>query len=108
METLTLYKKVGRRYIKHDDYFDERGLPIGLYLFYKENYKGEHSAMMNMIHYAKVHDIKNIGKFSDIYSNFGEKIQTEIHKSISDFRDKKDAPTISDLANIVCKVLSEL
>ena len=29
-ETLTLYKKVGKRYVKYDDYRDPRGLPCGL------------------------------------------------------------------------------
>jgi hypothetical protein len=31
-ETTTLYKKLGKRYVKHDDYLDDKGLPQGLYL----------------------------------------------------------------------------
>ena len=80
METLTLYKKVGRRYLKHDDYLDERGLPCGLYLFYKPNYKGEHQAMMNMIHYAKVHDVHDVGKFSDLISGKEKELSDVISK----------------------------
>lgn len=80
METLTLYKKSGKRYVKHDDYLDERGLPCGLYLFYKPNYKGEHSAMMNMIHYAKVHDIQDAGRFSDLYVTHKDKLRDAVEK----------------------------
>jgi hypothetical protein len=66
MSQLTLYKKIGKRYVKHDDYLEPAGLPCGLYLFYKPNHTGEHKAMINIMHYAKVHDIKNVGRFSDL------------------------------------------
>ena len=106
-ETTTLYKKVGRRYVKHDDYLDERGLPEGLYLFYQNNHKGEHTSMKNMLHYAKVHDIQNIEKFSDIWVAYGE----DIIKAISDEYDKwikeNKVFSINELATMVCKVLSK-
>jgi hypothetical protein len=38
----TFYEKVGKRYRKVNDYYEDRGLPEGLYLFYKPDYKGEH------------------------------------------------------------------
>ena len=108
METTTLYKKVGRRYVKHDDYLTETGLPVGLYLFYKENYKGEHSAMMNMLHYAKVHDIKNVGKFCDIWAANEDVLNTKIREGIDNWMKEKGNYTTNELSIIVCKALSEI
>ena len=40
MKETTLYKKVARKYVVYNNYYDETALPEGLYLLYKENYKG--------------------------------------------------------------------
>ncbi len=105
METTTLYRKIGKRYIKQDDYLNEKGLPCGLYLFYKPSYKGEHLAMMNMIHYAKVHDIKDISSFCDIFVKYESKILEKLQIEIDIF---KNSYTVSDLAMIMLKIMSEL
>ena len=76
-ETTTLYKKVGKRYVKHDDYLDDKGLPEGLYLFYKNG-----NAMMSMLHYAKVHDIQNVGRFCDIFVAHQAKISDAVEKAL--------------------------
>lgn len=104
METLTLYKKVGKRYVKFDDYRDERGLPCGLYLFYKPNVNGEHQAMMNMIHYAKVHEIQNVAKFSDLFVVHSDKIADKL----TDFFSKNQSFSSSDLTKEILKSLSEI
>ena len=101
-ETTTLYKKVGRRYIKFDDFLEDKGLPQGLYLFYKPNHREESSAMMNMLHYAKVHDIKDIGKFSDLIVNHEEKLLNVIREAI------KQPFSIDGLANKILAELSKL
>ena len=106
MET-TLYKKVGRKYVKHDDYLEEKGLPEGLYLFYKPNYKGEHSAMMNMLSYAKVHSITDVGKFSDLWVAYEEKLTDAIGKAIDNHIKEHNGYRLNDLSIIVCKALSE-
>lgn len=80
-KTTTLYKKVGKRYIKHDDFLDDIGLPEGLYLFYKTKNHDNVNAMMSMLHYAKVHDIQNVGKFCDLYVAHHEKIADAIRKA---------------------------
>lgn len=80
-KTTTLYKKVGKRYVKHDDYLDEIGLPEGLYLFYKTRNCCTTNAMMSMLHYAKVHDIQNVGKFCDLYVAHHEIIADAIRKA---------------------------
>ena len=108
MET-TLYKKVGRRYVEHDTYSDNlNNLPQGLYLLYKPNYKGEHSAMMNMLHYAKVHSITDIGKFSDLWVAHEEKLNVAIRQGIDDWIKEKGNYSTNELSIIVCKALSKL
>lgn len=104
METLTLYKKVGKRYFKHEDYLDERGLPCGLYLFYKPNIYGEHQAMMNMIHYAKVHEIKNVAKFSDLFVAHSDKIADALRNCLLN----ENQLTTNDLINEILTKLSNI
>lgn len=93
-KTTTLYKKVGKRYIKHDDYLDDVGLPQGLYLFYKNG-----NAMMSMMHYAKVHDIQNVGRFCDLYVAHYDKINEAVRKATYDNHDLT-MKIISELSNI--------
>ena len=104
---MELYKKQGRRYIKVDR-FEDTGLPEGLYLFYKPDYKGEHSAMMNMLHYAKVHQIENVGKFCDFWVKHEEVLTKEISKSIDEWIKEKKSYSINDLSILVCKALSNI
>ena len=100
-ETTTLYKKVGKRYIKHNDYLNDVGLPEGLYLFYKTRNCVKTNAMMSMLHYAKVHDIQNVGRFCDLYVAHHEIIADAIRKAAT-----KDVQfTINDLT---IKIISEL
>ena len=80
--TTTLYEKVGKRYKVYNEYFNEKGLPCGLYLFYKPNDLGEHKAMKSMIHYAKVHDIKNVGKFCDLLAGHEDNVAEAIRKTL--------------------------
>lgn len=93
-ETTTLYKKVGKRYVKHDDYLDDVGLPEGLYLFYKNG-----KEMMSMLHYAKVHDIQNVGRFCDLYVAHYDKINDAVGKATGNNRDLTKQ-IISELSNI--------
>lgn len=104
---MELYKKQGRRYIKVDR-FEDTGLPEGLYLFYKPNYKGEHSAMMNMLHYAKVHQIENVGKFCDFWVKHEEVLNKEISKNINEWIKENKSYSINDLIILVCKTLSNI
>lgn len=99
---MELYKKVGKRYVKHDDYRDEKGLPCGLYLFYKPNHKGEHTAMMNMVHYAKVHEIQNVAKFCDLYVAHADKIADALSEAL------KEPLSIEDLVKTILAKLSEV
>ena len=108
METTTLYRKVGKRYVKHNDYLRDAGLPCGLYLFYKPTYKGQHSAMINMLHYAKVHNIMDVATFSDIYANIGDKMTkciSDAHKQV--LAEMQDGFSFHDIALRACKLLSE-
>jgi hypothetical protein len=108
METV-LYKKVGRRYVEHNAYSDNlNGLPEGLYLLYKENYKKEHSAMMNMLHYVKVHSITDVGKFSDLWVAYEDKLNVAIRQGIDNWVKEKGNYSTNDLSVIVCKALSEI
>ena len=104
METLTLYKKVGKRYVKFDDFREDRGLPCGLYLFYKPNSRGEHQAMMNMIHYAKVHEIQNVAKFCDLYVAHSDKIADALRDCLMN---EKQLSTY-DLVNEILSKLSKI
>lgn len=104
---MELYKKKGKRYIKVDR-FEDTGLPKGLYLFYKPDYKGEHSAMMNMLHYAKVHQIENVGKFCDFWAKHEEVLTKEISKNIDEWIKEKKSYSINDLSILVCKALSNI
>lgn len=97
-ETTTLYKKVGKRYVKHDDYLDDVGLPEGLYLFYKNG-----KAMMSMLHYAKVHDIKNVGRFCDLYVAHYDKINDAVEKAV-----RKGEFSVSDLTKQIISELSNI
>ena len=97
-ETTTLYKKVGKRYVKHDDYLDDKGLPEGLYLIYKNG-----NAMMSMLHYAKVHDIQNVGRFCDLYVAHYDKINEAVEKAI-----RKGEFSISDLTKQIISELSNI
>jgi hypothetical protein len=108
METV-LYKKVGRRYVEHNAYSDNlNGLPEGLYLLYKENYKKEHSAMMNMLHYVKVHSITDVAKFSDLWVKHEEVLNKTIEEAINKWFEDRKTYSTNDLSIIVCKALSEL
>jgi len=103
-ETTTLYRKVGKRYIKHDDYINEKGLPQGLYLFYKPNSLGENSAMMSMLHYAKVHDIQNVGKFCDLIVGHQSKLREAIRKTL----EKQGGFSVNDLTNEILAEISKI
>jgi molybdopterin biosynthesis enzyme MoaB len=109
METTTLYKKVGKKYVKHDDYGHEGGLPCGLYLFYKPKYNGEHSAMMNMMHYAKVHNIIDVATFSDIYVNIADDMASCIGDAQKQVMAemKNTGFSFYDIAVRACKLLAE-
>ena len=108
MET-TLYKKVGRKYVKHNTYSDNlNGLPEGLYLLYKNDYDGKHSAMINMLHYAKVHSITDVGKFSDLWVAYEELLNKTIREGIDKWIKEKGNYSTNDLSIIVCKSLSEI
>lgn len=104
-ETTTLYKKVGKRYVKQDDYLDEKGLPEGLYLFYKNGNSIEPNAMMNMLHYAKVHDIQNVGRFCDLFVAHENKISNFIAKVLVKRRHNL---SVSDLTNEIINELSKI
>lgn len=103
-KTTTLYEKIGNRYFEHDTYLDEKGLPQGLYLFYKTNKSKEPNAMMSMLHYAKIHNIQNVPSFCDLYVAHEEKIKDAIKKVI--FSDKQYS--VSDLANEVINTLANI
>lgn len=104
-ETTTLYRKVGKRYVKHDDYLDDKGLPEGLYLVYKTRNSIEPNAMMSILHYAKVHDIQNVGKFCDLFVAHEDKISNAIAKILV----KKDYNlSVSDLTNEIINELSKI
>lgn len=102
-ETKTLYRKVGKKYVKHDDYLDERGLPCGLYLFYNPNYLGEHKAMMNMLHYAKVHDIRNVDNFCNLFVAHEKEIAEAVEKAI-----RQGGYSIRDITNTILTELSNI
>lgn len=102
-KTTTLYKKVGKRYVKHDDYLDEVGLPEGLYLFYKTRESIEPNAMMSMIHYAKVHDIQNVGRFCDLFVAHQDKINEAVEVAL-----RKGEFSISDLTKQIIAELSNI
>jgi len=104
----TLYEKVGKRYRKVNDYYEDRGLPEGLYLFYKPDYKGEHRAMMSMLHYAKVHQIEDVGRFCDLWVKHEDVLIKEISEGIDAWVKEKKQYSIHDLAMIVCKTLSNI
>ena len=108
MKEKELYKKVGKRYVVYNNYFDETGLPEGLYLLYKYNHNGGHSAMMNMLHYAKVHDIKNVGKFCDMWVAYEEVLNKAIREGIDNWVKEKGNYSTNELSIIVCKALSEI
>lgn len=99
----TLYEKKGRRYVKHDDYLDPVGLPTGLYLFYKDNHKGEHSAMKSMLHYAKVHDVQNVGKFADLIVGHEEKLADAIRELL-----QKNSFSVNELTLEILATISKL
>lgn len=97
-ETTTLYRKVGKRYVKHDDYLDDKGLPEGLYLIYKNG-----KAMMYMLDYAKVHDIQNVGRFCDLFVGHEKNINDAVEKVI-----RKGEFSISDLTKQIISELSNI
>lgn len=99
----TYYKKVGRKYIPIEHY-EMEGVPEGLYLFYKKQYS---HGMMNMLSYAKLHDIKNINKWSDLEINFGDELREKLNQEIESWIQKEKRYSLQDLTNIVFKVISE-
>ncbi len=102
----TLYKKVGRKYVPVN-YYDVTGYPPGLYLLYQPDYKGEHTAMMNMLHYAKVHDIKNVGKFCDLITS-ADVLQEKLYKAVDDFaKNNNNSYSRQDIVNILLKLIAD-
>ena len=101
----TLYKKEGRRYVPVN-YYDVTGYPPGLYLLYKPDYKGEHTAMMNMIHYAKVYDIKNVGKFCDLVSS-SEVLSQKLHEGVKEWVETHGSYSWQDIVNILLKLIAD-
>jgi len=106
MNETTLYKKIGRRYVKHDDFLDPKGLPQGLYLFYKPNYLGEHSAMMSMLHYAKVHDVQEVGKFCDLIVGHEKKLDEAIRTFLENR--KEVGFSVNDLTLEILAIITKL
>lgn len=103
-----LYKKVGRRYKEYNSYLDEKGLPEGLYMFYKHS-SGE--GMKNMLYYTKLHDFKEMGKFCDFYKAYQEQIQNQLRTKLDEFYNSdygKKGYTSSDLTDVILKTLSEI
>lgn len=68
--------------------------------------------MMNMLHYARVHDIKNIDLFSDIYVKYEEQIHKAIEENIKKFTEseqfQKNGFSRTELCNILIKTLADV
>lgn len=102
----TLYKKEGRKYVPVS-YYDVTGYPPGLYLLYSPDYKGEHTAMMNMLHYAKVHDIKNVGKFCDLIVS-QDVLQEKLYKELEEFSKANNGMySRQDMLNCLFKLIAD-
>ena len=103
MSINTYYKKKGRKYIPVE-YWEPEGYPEGLWLLYKS--PGSNTAMQ-LLHYAKVYDITNLGKWADLWVNFGDKLTAKIGKAIEEFIEKEGRYSIQDLSSIVLKVIAD-
>lgn len=104
MASNTYYKKVGRKYIPIE-YYEMEGYPEGLYLFYKTDIS---KGMMSALHYVKLYGITNLGKWSDLWLNYGEELNDKIAKEIDEFIKREGKYSIQDLSSIVLKVLSDV
>lgn len=100
---MTYYKKVGRKYIPIEHY-ELEGVPEGLYLVYKGDY---FEGRLNALHVTRVHEIKNIGKWADIYNKYNTKLTNTICERIDKWIKEKGQYSIQDLSNTVITVLSE-
>lgn len=108
METSTVYKKVGRRYIPiHTINID--GVQEGLWLVIKNSYSKQ---FRELLHLIKTHELVDVGKFSDFYKAHHEEIQKHLgvnyEKFIGKLREENKGFSTSDLVDVVIKTLSEI
>lgn len=104
----THFIKKGRKYIPIETY-DITGFNEGLWLITN---KPNSTGYTNTLYAVKTHDIQNIGRFSDFYVAYHDKICSKLHKNYDNFIKnlKKDNKSfsISDLTDVVIKTLSEI
>jgi len=102
----TIYIKKGRKYIPKETY-DLHGFSEGLWLLIKNPSSEEYK---NMLYPIKVHDIQNVGKFSDFYKAHYDVITKRLCENYEKFTKNNNGKSfnISDLTNVVIKTLSEI
>jgi hypothetical protein len=61
---------------------------------------------MNMIHYAKVHDIKNVGKFCDLVAN-SEILSEKLHDGVQEWIKTHGGYSHQDIINILLKLIAD-
>ena len=100
-----LYKKVGRRYVEFDSYYDDRGLNEGLWLITKNRYS---RGCTNMLYPMLTHQLTNVGKFADYYKAHEEKLIKKIIEEMENTIVLEKGYSVSDLAHCVIAAISKI